>query len=174
MHARKKYTTAPRLALKCALYHPSTHTLAPHQPSPPSHQAGVSVLLFYFGHINTACTIQAPGGKVSDAYDLKGSWIDRHADLKDMASGTYKDMDLHKPLRLTHEAVRRSAPVASHPRTTGTAPSDRAPMHSASAHRPLSAHRASAHRPLRAPLPPWPTGGGSAARAASRHAAAAE
>lgn len=64
----------------------------------------------------------APGGKVHEVYDLKGSWVDRcvpplffhrpaadnrtprascrHADLPDASSGTYKDLDLRKPFQL--------------------------------------------------------------------------
>lgn len=42
----------------------------------------------------------APNGKVHQRYDLKGSWIDRHAGIKAAHGGTYKDMDLHKPLEL--------------------------------------------------------------------------
>ena len=42
----------------------------------------------------------APGGKVHEVYDLKGSWIDRHSNVQEAGGGTYKDMDLHKPLRL--------------------------------------------------------------------------
>jgi len=47
----------------------------------------------------------APQGKVHERYDLKGSWVDRHAGMFDAASGTYKDMDLHKPLRLDRSAA---------------------------------------------------------------------
>ena len=42
----------------------------------------------------------APGGKPHESYDLKGSWVDRHANVHDASSGAFKDMDLHKPLRL--------------------------------------------------------------------------
>ena len=42
----------------------------------------------------------APKGKVHQVYDLKGSWIDRHAGIKAAHGGTYKDMDLHTPLKL--------------------------------------------------------------------------
>jgi len=42
----------------------------------------------------------APGGKVHEIYDLKGSWVDRHSDLPDASSGTYKDLDLKKPFQL--------------------------------------------------------------------------
>ena len=38
-------------------------------------------------------------------YDLKGSWIDRHAGIKAAHGGTYKDMDLHKPLSLSPEVA---------------------------------------------------------------------
>ena len=43
---------------------------------------------------------EAPKGKVHQRYDLKGSWIDRHAGMKAAHGGTYKDMDMHQPLRL--------------------------------------------------------------------------
>jgi len=42
----------------------------------------------------------APRGKVHQCYDLKGSWIDRHAGISGSYGGTYKDMDMHKPLAL--------------------------------------------------------------------------
>eukprot|EP00966_Prymnesium_polylepis_P231347 5353480-Prymnesium_polylepis.1 len=44
----------------------------------------------------------APGGKVHEIYDLKGSWIDRHSNLPDASMGTYKDLDLKKPFQLPH------------------------------------------------------------------------
>jgi len=43
---------------------------------------------------------EAPKGKVHQRYDLKGSWIDRHAGMKAAHGGTFKDMDMHQPLRL--------------------------------------------------------------------------
>lgn len=45
-------------------------------------------------------------GRIHERYDLKGSWIDRHAALPDPSAGTYKDMDLHRPLRID-EAVAK-------------------------------------------------------------------
>ena len=47
----------------------------------------------------------APKGKVHQAYDLKGSWIDRHSGIKAAHGGTYKDMDMHKPLCLPRGAA---------------------------------------------------------------------
>jgi 1-phosphatidylinositol-4-phosphate 5-kinase len=47
----------------------------------------------------------APNGKVHQCYDLKGSWIDRHAGIKAAHGGTYKDMDVHKPLRIEHASA---------------------------------------------------------------------
>ncbi|KAL1520274.1 hypothetical protein AB1Y20_023742 [Prymnesium parvum] len=44
----------------------------------------------------------APEGKVHERYDLKGSWVDRHSDLPDASSGTYKDLDLKKPFQLPY------------------------------------------------------------------------
>jgi len=41
---------------------------------------------------------KVPDGKVHQSYDLKGSWIDRHAGISGAHGGTYKDMDMHKPL----------------------------------------------------------------------------
>ena len=48
-------------------------------------------------------TIKLP---IHNVFDLKGSWIDRHSDLPDASSGTYKDMDLHSPLRLDKSSSR--------------------------------------------------------------------
>ena len=44
----------------------------------------------------------APGLKVHMAYDLKGSWVDRHAGVGAAQSGgTLKDMDMITPMRLS-------------------------------------------------------------------------
>ena len=44
----------------------------------------------------------APGKKVHQVYDLKGSWVDRRAGIQAMQSGigTLKDMDLITPLKI--------------------------------------------------------------------------
>jgi len=58
----------------------------------------------------------APNGKVHERYDLKGSWVDRHADGFDASSGTFKDMDLHKPLHLPRTCVVCPYPQHVHQR----------------------------------------------------------
>ena len=77
----------------------------------------------------------APGGKVHEIYDLKGSWVDRHSDLPDASSGTYKDLDLKKPFQLAprwkpvQHPLIPPAPIRSYPVPPGPIRSHPIPSH---------------------------------------------
>ena len=57
---------------------------------------------------------KAAGHKISEVYDIKGSWIDRHSHFNHPSDGVLKDSDLHKQIQMTERHARKMLEVATY------------------------------------------------------------